>query len=347
MNANRSQTSHPFPPAASDSLLRIGGMSPCPPPPRQPPSSPVVDDDDDDDDDGDDDGANDLIAVGWRSERMIPEEDATAVDRRRSAEFEETETEEERDVEQRAAPSADDGADPGRADRSSHPPTSSSLSSSSSSSSSSGRLGETVGENGGGFWREEERHAVEGATGSDAGAVGCVLASAVRDAATGKAECARGADDDDDDDDSAAAGPVEAVLGDRRRDGGGGAGSSATGESKREKTEMEPSSSRRGRKASPRTMPRERETTAGEDSRVDDDPRVEVYESSSGEDSDVDDDPKIEVYESDGDEEGSATASRMPLLPTTVASDDGFDGCDRTRRERWRRRVRRAIAAAI
>ena len=35
----------------------------------------------------------------------------------------------------------------------------------------------------------------------------------------------------------------------------------------------------------------------------------------------------------------------MPLLPTTVASDDGSDGCDRTRRERWRRRVRRAIAA--
>ena len=62
-----------------------------------------------------------------------------------------------------------------------------------------------------------------------------------------------------------------------------------------------------------------------------------------------DDDPKIEVCESDGDEEGgsAATASRMPLLPTTVASDDGFDGCDRTRRERWRRRVRRAIAAAI
>ena len=53
-------------------------------------------------------------------------------------------------------------------------------------------------------------------------------------------------------------------------------------------------------------------------------------------------DPKIEMYESDRDEE-SATTSRMPLLPTTEASDDGTDGCDR-RRERWRRRVRRAIA---
>ena len=54
-------------------------------------------------------------------------------------------------------------------------------------------------------------------------------------------------------------------------------------------------------------MLRERKTTtSGEDSRVDDDPRIEVCESSSGEDSDDvdDDDPKIEVYENDGDEEG-------------------------------------------
>ena len=169
----------------------------------------------------------------------------------------------------------------------------------------------TVSENGAGFWCEERN-------------------------AVGKVECAKGADVDDDD--SAAAGPVvEAVLGDRRRDGGGAG--SAAGESKGEKTETEPSSSSR----------RERKTTTGEDSHLDDDPRIEVYEIGEDTDDVDDDDPKIEVCESDGDEEGgsAATASRMPLLPTTVASDDGFDGCDRKRRERWRRRVRRAIAAAI
>jgi hypothetical protein len=92
-------------------------------------------------------------------------------------------------------------------------------------------------------------------------------------------------------------------------------------------------------------MHRERKTTDGEDYRVDDDPKIEVYESSGGEDSHVDDDPKIEVYESDGEEE-LATASGMPLppRPTAEASDDKPDGCDR-RRERWRRRVRRAVAA--
>jgi hypothetical protein len=38
-------------------------------------------------------------------------------------------------------------------------------------------------------------------------------------------------------------------------------------------------------------------------------------------------DPKIEMYESNRDEE-SATTSRMPLLPTTEASDDGPDRCN-------------------